>query len=198
MIERPQKRIRRTPSEAREHILSSAEQIMKEGGITSVQVRAVAREASMTDAGINHHFGSLDGLLGALLTSGAQKVRDAVDLAVKQWAGSDPDIRSLVEAIGGLYSEGYAELAIHLHKSGWQERGTPLLDPVVDALVAINSKPDTTEVEIRAALATLHLWLAIDPLYGEEFRRSAGLSKKADQKLQLDWWVGTLTQMLTK
>ncbi len=171
---------------------------MKQSGIASVQVRAVAREASMTDAGINHHFGSLDGLLEALLKSGAQKVRDAVDLAVTQWAGSNPDIRSLVEAIGDVYSEGYADLAIHLHKSGWQERGTPLLDPVVDALLAINSKQDTTEAKIRAALATLHLWLAIDPLYGEEFRRSAGLSRSADQKLQLEWWVVTLKQMLTK
>lgn len=192
------KRVRRTPAEAREHILSCAERIMVERGAASVQVRAVARAAGMTDAGVTHHFGSLDGLLGALMSEGAQKVRNAVDQAVSEWVQTGPNIEALVEVISDLYRGGYAELALHLHKSGWQDRGSALLEPIVEPLLSINKNPKTHEADIRAALASLHLWLAFDPLYGGEFRRSAGLRKNADQALQIEWWVNVLTKMLTK
>ncbi|WP_162558832.1 TetR/AcrR family transcriptional regulator [Sphingorhabdus sp. EL138] len=198
MIIESTKRVRRTPADARKHILFSAEKIMIERGIKSVQVRAVARAAGMTDAGINHHFGSLEGLLEALLSEGAQKVRKAVDQIVLDWVQSTPNISALVDAISGLYKDGYAELAVHLHKSGWQERGSALLDPVVEPLLSINSNPRTTETDIRVALASLHLWLAFDPLYGSEFRRSVGLYSESDQALQSEWWTNVLAEMLTE
>jgi len=169
---------------------------MIENGIASVQVRAVARAAGMTDAGINHHFGTLDGLLEALLTEGAQKVRRAVDQVVNDWVKSGPNVSELIKAISGLYREGYAALAVHLHKSGWQERGTALLEPVVEPLLSINANPDTNEKDIRIALASLHLWLALDPLYGGEFRRSAGLHSEADRDQQLKWWTRILADIL--
>ena len=197
MSEEQKKRVRRSPEQARQHILSCAEEILIKQGIQAVEVRAVARAASMTDAGINHHFGSLNGLLEALMTEGARKVRQAVENVVADWIESGPDIASLVEAIGKLYRDGYAALAIQLHKSGWQERGTPLLAPVIEPLMAINRNAQTTEKDLKIALASLHLWLAFDPLYGNEFRRSVGLHARNDRAAQLDWWSQSLTRMLT-
>jgi len=198
MAQETEKRVRRTPEKARAHILACAEKIMTEHGLNSVQVRAVAREAGMTDAGVTHHFGSREGLLEALLTAGAQKVRKAVDDVVLEWVQSGPDTDALISALSGLYRDGYAELALHLHTSGWQERGSALLDPVVEPLMSVNKNPRTQETDIRVALASLHLWLALDPLFGGEFRRSVGLQSEADRALQMAWWSGVLKGMLAR
>lgn len=197
MNDTSRRRIRRSPAEARAHILACAEKILIEQGTPAVQVRAVAREAGMTDAGVTHHFGNLDGLLEALMDQGAAKVRRAIGNVVEEWVQRGPDIEKLVETIGGLYQDGYAELALHLHQSGWRDRGSVLLDPLVKPLLFINENPNTTERDIRAALASMHLWLALDPLFGDGFRRSVGLRKKADRKAQMDWWVAALTRTLT-
>lgn len=171
---------------------------MVRDGIRSVQVRAVARAAGMTDAGINHHFGNRDGLLKALMSEGASKLRHAVDQIVLDWVQSNLMIERLVEEISVLYRGGYAELAIELHKSGWQERGPALLEPLVEPLLSINANSKTDETDIRVALASLHLWLAFDPVYGGEFRRSVGLHSRNDRKLQLEWWTRTLVEMLSE
>ena len=196
MNDTPAKRIRRSPADARAHILACAEKILIEQGTASVQVRAVARQAGMTDAGITHHFGNLDGLLEALMDQGAMKVRQAIGQVVGDWVNRGPDIAALVTMIDGLYRRGYAELALHVHQTGWKDRGPVLLEPLVAPLMSINKNPETRERDVRAALAAMHLWLALDPLFGDGFRRSVGLRKRVDRKIQMDWWVAALTRTL--
>ncbi|MEO0961870.1 MAG: TetR family transcriptional regulator [Pseudomonadota bacterium] len=196
MQDQQNQRVRRSPEEARALIIASAEKILLREGVQAVQVRAVAREAGMTDAGITHHFSNRDGLLTALLDDGARKTREAISNTVESWVAEEPDIARLVETLHELYRSGYAALALQLHNSGWQDTGQPLLEPVVAPLMARNKNPQTSEEDLRAALASLHQWLALEPLFGSPFRRSAGLKQNSKVKLQLAWWIQSIEAML--
>ena len=159
-------------------------------------MRAVARLAGVTDAGVAHHFGNRDGLLSALLDHGARKVRNRVSQIVAEWLSGAPDVSAFASMLGALYADGYAALALELHRSGWRDVGDPLLDPVAASLTQLNRNPSTTEADIRAALASLHMVLALDPLFGSAFRQSAGLAGDAGRAAQLDWWSRVMTSML--
>ncbi|MFB4299988.1 TetR/AcrR family transcriptional regulator [Actinomadura sp. NTSP31] len=192
-------RVRRPPEEARRLILDAAERLLAEGGVAAVQVRAVAARVGMTDAGVNHHFGSRDRLLEALLRHGGRKIRAGVEEVLDSWLDRGADIGELVDALAVFYRRGYGELAMALHAAGWRDEGSGMLDPVVDALHAL--RPDAAAIPVedtRLAVAALHQALATEPLYGPAFRRSAGLTGRAATTPgpQLRWWTTHLARAL--
>ena len=194
-------RVRRAPEDAKRLILEAAEQLLVEGGPHAVQVRAVAQRVGMTDAGVAHHFASRDGLLVALLRHGGRRLRDAVEEATRSWIHRGASVAELVDAIAGVYEQGYGELAIALHAAGWRDEGVGLLGPVVDALHAVRRpaggrRPPRSDT--RLAVAALHQALATEPAYGPAFRRSAGIREPAAgrREAQRRWWVKTLTTTL--
>jgi AcrR family transcriptional regulator len=193
-------RVRRPRVEARRQILEAAERLLVDGGPAAVQVRAVAEDVGMTDAGVYHHFGSRQGLLLALLRHGGRRLRDAVEATVDDWVLRAADISSLVGAIAGLYRQGYAELAVALHAAGWRDSGGGMLEPVVQALHAVRERSGNPAdiQDTRLAVAALHQALALEPVYGKAFRRSAGIGapEAKDASEQLAWWTGALTRAL--
>lgn len=187
-------RKRRTPDEAKSMILDHAASLLSTGGVNAVQVRAIARNVGMTDAGINHHFGSRDHLLEALLRRGGKELRDQVLEVTEQWLENEADIGQLVRALSAIYERGYGELAVALHNAGWRDTGEGILNPVVDALhTKRNASPRPRKEDTRIAVAALHQALALDPTYGAAFRRSAGIreANATNNKPQLQWWVTT-------
>nr|ADK54874.1 TetR transcriptional regulator [uncultured soil bacterium] len=189
--------MRRPPGEARRLILQAAEKLLAEGGVAAVHVRAIASRVGMTDAGINHHFGTRDRLLEALLRHGGRKIRAGVEDVLKSWLDRGADLADLIDALAVFYRQGYSELAVALHAAGWRDAGSGMLDPVVDALHALRP-PDTPIEDTRLAVAALHHALATEPLYGPTFRRSAGLTGQAasDPTGQLRWWATYLSHSL--
>jgi TetR/AcrR family transcriptional regulator, repressor for neighboring sulfatase len=193
-------RIRRSSDEAKRLILEAAEDLLVGGGPSAVQVRTVAQRVGMTDAGVYHHFGTRHDLLVALLRQGGRRLRQAVEQAVDDWTRGEPDLELLVAAIAALYRDGYAELAIALHAAGWRDPAGGLLEPVVEALHSARMRAGRrgTIEDTRLAVAAMHLALALDPIYGGAFRRSAGIDRQAarDPEPQLAWWSATLTGVL--
>ncbi|WP_240686997.1 TetR/AcrR family transcriptional regulator [Amycolatopsis suaedae] len=192
-------RVRRPPDEARRLILDAAEKLLADGGVAAVQVRAIATRVGMTDAGVNHHFGSRDRLLEALLRHGGRKIRAGVREVLDSWLDRGADLGDLVDMLAALYRRGYGELAAALHAAGWRDDGSGLLDPVVDALHALRPEPGAVPVDdTRLAVAALHQFLATEPLYGPAFRRSAGLTGRAATAptAQLRWWTTHLARSL--
>jgi AcrR family transcriptional regulator len=190
-------RVRRPPDEARRLILAAAEGLLAEGGVAAVQVRAIAARVGMTDAGVNHHFGTRDGLLEALLRHGGRKIRAGVEEVLGAWLDRGAELGELVDALAAFYRGGYGELAVALHAAGWRDGGAGMLDPVVDALHAL--RPAELPVEdTRLAVAALHQALATESLYGPAFRRSAGLTGRAaaSSAAQLRWWTTHLARSL--
>jgi AcrR family transcriptional regulator len=193
-------RVRRSRDEARRQILEAAERLLVDGGPAAVQVRTVAEDVGMTDAGVYHHFGSRQDLLLALLRHGGRRLRDAAKGTIDDWVQRDADIASLVAAIARLYRQGYAELGVALHAAGWRDSGAGLLEPVVQALHAVRERSGSPAhiQDTRLAVAALHQALALEPVYGNAFRRSAGVGSPAakDPSEQLAWWTDALTRAL--
>jgi AcrR family transcriptional regulator len=192
-------RVRRRPDEARNVILDAAEGLLRQGGPAAVQVRAVAKQVGMTDAGVTHHFGSREGLLIALLYRGGTRIRSAVEQATAGWATGGASITELVDSIADVYADGFGELAVALHAAGWRDDGIGMLEPAVDALHAARGSPDVTRAQVRLAVAALHQALATEPVYGHVFRRSAGIREPAasQSRAQRKWWATTLNAVLS-
>jgi AcrR family transcriptional regulator len=196
-------RVRRSAPVSRQRILDAAEQLLVRGGPGAVQVRAVAERVGMTDAGVSHHFGSRDELLVALVHHGGRRVHDAVERVIDSWVDDGAAVAELVARLASLYRQGYAELAVALHAAGWRDTGGGMLNPVVDALHAARQRKAPPGVAVsladtRLAVAALHQALAIDPVYGAAFRRSAGISARQAEgpEAQLAWWTDTLLRVL--
>ncbi|WP_167160738.1 TetR family transcriptional regulator [Streptomyces sp. MBT27] len=196
-------RVRRTPDEARRQILEAAAGLLAAGGPAAVQVRAVAAAVGVSDAAVNHHFGTREQLLSALLRFGGAKLKSELRAALDEW-GDDgaADPAGLVRVLAALYADGYAELALALHRSGWRDTGSGMLDEVVDRLytrarnngAATGRTPPSREA-VQLTVAALHQAVATGPLFGDEFRRSVGLDATARDHL-LDWWTETLRTMM--
>jgi AcrR family transcriptional regulator len=195
-------RKRRTPEAARATILAMAEQLLAEGGVEAVQVRAVARKAGMTDAGVTHHFRDREGLLTALIEDAGRRMRSTIDAIIEEWLAGDVDLGHLLTALARLYRKGYAELGVALHAAGWRERGEPIFGKVVEiihaARLAQARGPAPDIMDTRLAVAAFHNAIATDALFGREFRRSAGVKASAatGSEQQLEWWIRTLQTTL--
>ena len=84
----------------REHLLASAETILRERGLAFVSLRAVARLADVSHGAPAYHFGSKAGLLTAFAAQGYRRM--VVDVrAVLATAGEDA--RDRLQAIGCAY-----------------------------------------------------------------------------------------------
>ncbi|MER6666681.1 TetR/AcrR family transcriptional regulator [Amycolatopsis japonica] len=190
-------RARRAPEEARRLILDAAASLLGESGVAAVQMRAVAARVGMTDAGVAHHFGNREKLLAELLRHGGRRLRDALQDLLTSWLDHDADLLEFVEALHTLYRDGYGELAVALHAAGWRDPGSGMLDPVVDALHRLRP-PGGSLDDTRLAVAALHQAMATEPLYGSDFRRSAGLTGAAadDASAQVRWWARQLHSAL--
>ncbi|MEU8137549.1 TetR/AcrR family transcriptional regulator [Streptodolium elevatio] len=195
-------RVRRNPDDARRMILEAAGKLLAAGGPAAVQVRAVAAEVGVTDAAVNHHFGTRDQLLDSLLRFGGTKLKAELHAVLGAWADGPPEPAELVRALAALYADGYAELALALHRSGRRDTGSGLLDEVVDRLhaqarhqcAAAGRTPPLRE-SIQLTVAALHQAVATEPLFGDEFRRSVGLDETAREHM-LDWWTEILRATL--
>ena len=200
MTDAPTRR-RRTPQAARAAILAAAETLLAEGGVEAVQVRAVARRAGMTDAGVTHHCQDRHGLLTALIEDAGRRGRAALDAVVEAAVSGELDVAGVLRALARPYGKGYAELAVALHAAGWRDRGEPVFGRVVDLLQAARLARGQADADIahtRLTLAAFHQAVALDPLYGEAFRRSAGVKAQAakDSGPQLDWWIASVQAVL--
>jgi TetR/AcrR family transcriptional regulator, repressor for neighboring sulfatase len=191
-------RVRRDPSDAKRLILEAAEQLLTAGGVGAVQVRAVAAKVGITDAAINHHFGSRDQLLEALLKHGGARLKERVRSVTR----SGPDIKRLVGSIAEAYSDGYTDLALALHQSGWRDSGSGILSPAVDALHEMAcaradelGRPQPDRRRAQLTVAAVHQALALEPAMGEEFRRSAGLTDGTSAEM-LTWWEQAVSWMV--
>jgi AcrR family transcriptional regulator len=191
-------RVRRDPQQARAQILDAAADLLADGGVATVQMRAVAARVGMTDAGVAHHFGSRDNLLQELLRHGGRQVRAAVQDALGAWLDGDADLLQLATSMADLYRAGLGDLAVALHAAGWRDRGSGMLDPLVDALHARRPDPHATIDDTRVAVAAFHQAIALEPLFGSAFRRSAGFAAAAatDRDATLRWWAAQLAHAL--
>ena len=131
------------------------------------------------------------------LRHGGRRLRRAVEEALAAWLDGETELEELIVALGEVYRAGFAELAASLHAAGWRDRGSGLLDPVVEALHARRASTARLQ-ETRLAVAALHQALATEPLFGPTFRRSAGMTSREakDPMPMYRWWAHHLRTSL--
>jgi hypothetical protein len=129
-----------------------------------------------------------------------------LDAAAEQWKETGASVRQLVDIMADLYADGtHAELALRLYLSGWRDRGSGMLGAVVAALhdqkakaFAAAGKVPPSMAEMQFMVGLLHQTLALDPLFGAAFRRSAGVKRvdepTREQKKQA--WTAMFEAML--
>jgi AcrR family transcriptional regulator len=90
----------RTPSaEVERELVSAAEAVLVREGPGGLTVRAVATEAGIAPMSVYNRFGGKDGLVGALLIKGFDRLRASVE------SGRDPDMLARLRNCGLRYRE---------------------------------------------------------------------------------------------
>jgi AcrR family transcriptional regulator len=177
-----QKRIRRTPEDARALILNAAEKTVGINGPAGLRLQDVAREAGVSHPNILHHFGSREGLMQALNARAMQQLtREVVE-----GMGSGGSGKSGISRTFATYRNGVAERLIWLIQSGAMPPAERLqmFEDVVRSLHALRlsfarpgHEPDITETRHVVHLTTV---AALgDALFGRRLRQAGGREDEA-------------------
>jgi AcrR family transcriptional regulator len=96
MAKRPgpatKKRVRRSPEEARQHILESAVRIMSKHGPAECTLKDVAAEAGTSHALITHYFGTFEALVQAAVGEAMSKLRERLISRMMKLHKPTPDM----------------------------------------------------------------------------------------------------------
>lgn len=98
MVEKKNKRSRRTPEEARELILKAAERVFSEHLPDVVGLKEVAGEAGVSHALVTHYFGTYDALVEATLERRFQALRDDLLPTMLGLIATDADVGTMLDA----------------------------------------------------------------------------------------------------
>jgi AcrR family transcriptional regulator len=121
----------RTPSaKVERELLAAAEAVLVRDGPGGLTVRAVAAEAGIAPMSVYNRLGGKDGLVGALLIKGFDRLRAAIE------AGQEPDMLARLRACGMRY-RAFALANSHFYAIMFED--------------AIPRERDSAEVEEHAA-----------------------------------------------
>jgi len=174
-LPKQEKRIRRSPEEARRLILDAAEKIGGAKGPAGLRLQDVAREAGVSHPTILHHFGSREGLIRALNVRAAEELTRSLLGRMGERGGDG------IAQVFAAYRGGVAERTVWLIQAGaMPEPGaSPLLGEVLEAMQAMRRKFSRPghEPDIADSRNVLNLVAAAalgDALIGARLRAGSG------------------------
>ena len=159
----------------RAELLAAALRVAERDGVAAVTHRAVAKEAGLADTAGTYYFRTVDELLIAVITTGAQRFADSVRTELP----ADPRIRDLAELTASYLTEhrgrAIAEYELYLLAARRPEL-RPAARLWLDAARELLSRWTTEEATLRAALALcdgvlLQGLIADEPPDAEEIAR---------------------------
>jgi AcrR family transcriptional regulator len=191
------KRIRRTPADARQLILEAAEADMAASGPAGLRLQEVAKAAGVSHPTILHHFGSREGLIQALNLRAIEQLRTVLIDVLKASPGSS---ENAITPIFAAYRNGLAQRMVWLMQSGsfvMGPAGLPMLDEMVLALHALREKlagPDA-QIDIVDTRAIVHLTTFAafgDAILGKRLRRAQSPDEEIAQRARFENWFSEL------
>ncbi|MDQ0464053.1 AcrR family transcriptional regulator [Caulobacter ginsengisoli] len=181
----PKRRVRRGVEDARQRILETAEAHLAADGPAGVKVQRIARELGITDAGVNHHFGSREALLEALLRFCGRRFVEELRAEVAARGEAPFDAGQAARLLLDFYGRrGTGRLAMWLMLSGWEPQGSGMLEPLVDW--AWRSALLATRRDCQKLVAVLSAVTLSQALSRDAILRSVGLDG-VDEADFLDW-----------
>lgn len=153
-------RIRRSPEESRENILSAAERLLTESGPQTLRLADVAKESGVANATVLHHFGTIDGVQKALME---RMIGDLVEQVVSLDLPADPELArtaSLTRLFDAFENRGAARLAAWLELTDESRRLTSVREAV--GRVAATRFPDqNAPIELVESIMLIAISLAL-------------------------------------
>lgn len=194
-----EKRIRRTPEEARVLILDAAEKTMGRDGPAALRLQDVAKEAGVSHPTILHHFGSREGLVKALHLRALEKLRtDLLAQMASSQSANDGVARSFA-----AFRDGMAQRMLWLMQSSDTDvrltDGPPLIDQIAQSLHAlrVSFAPPGAVVDYEDSRAVAHLVTVAgvgDALIGPKLRELSGQDEVAG-RTYFERWLSQLINL---
>jgi AcrR family transcriptional regulator len=194
-----QKRIRRTPEEARALILEAAEGTIARTGPAGLRLQDVAKAAGVSHPTILHHFGSREGLVKALNLRTLEDLKAALVAGMKTDDSGDDGIARTFAA----YRGGLAQRMVWLMQSeaAPPPGGLTIFEGIVAALHEVRTSfarpghpPDIADTRAVVHLTTI---AALgDALMGARLRQTAGTEERAQGAAFEKWFGALITQFL--
>ncbi len=187
------KRRRLSAEEAKERILTAAQQRLEDGGPDSIRLQELAKDLGIAHPTILHHFGSRDGLIEALEDRAMRRLQ--ADLLDPSRAGED----TLEMVYRTLGDQGHARLLVwmalskpNLAEGDSDER---MLETLAEALrkerehagFPSNDRDDSVFAVRLVATAMIG-----EALLGPLFSRSAGRAEDTELPRRFRAWLGRL------
>ena len=190
------KRIRRTPEDARRLILDAAEADMAQSGPAGLRLEAVAKAAGVSHPTILHHFGSREGLIQALNLRTIDHLKSVLLRVMGAGPSSSEDA---VTTTFAAYRDGLAQRMIWLMQSQQPMGavGLPAFDELVEALHAMRLRMagPNVDFDIADTRAIVHLTTITafgDAILGKRLRRAAGPAEEIAGREWFENWFGEL------
>lgn len=139
-MEKPAKRVRRSPDEARALILEAAQKRLEAEGPEGLQVKEIAGIAGVTHSTVLHHFGSAEGVRTALAEAMVSKLLSDILAVLQERGNMVPDDHTLLFRVFSVLSDdGHARLLAWTMLKGMDlsqrdETLKPLFEKVVDGI----------------------------------------------------------------
>src|SRR5580704_3921703 len=180
-----QKRVRRTPEEARRLILEVARAAIARTGPEGLRLQDIAAAAGISHPLILHHFGSRAGLVRALTQEASNELKDKLIAAMTEGSFTIEDqLDRVFEAFRGGLAQRLAWLAT-VDPEGDQSASTLIQREIADHIYAHRTAtaPPGTIVRREDVDSLVHLIATAalgDALYGARLWRSAGVAEGED------------------
>jgi len=192
------KRIRRSPAEARQLILEAAEADMGANGPAGLRLQEVAKAAGVSHPTILHHFGSREGLIQALNLKTVEHLKSVL---LKVMSAAPSSSGDAIAPLFAAYRDGLAQRMVWLMQSGAVAigpAGLPTLDEMVLALQGLRERMagPGVPIDIADTRAIVHLTTIAafgDAILGKRLRRAPNAEEEVARREWFeDWFSGML------
>jgi AcrR family transcriptional regulator len=189
-------RQRRSAEAARQEILDAAERRLSDGGPAALRLQDVAADVGVSHPAVLHHFGSREGLVGAVVERAVRRLEAALIDSFRSSGDEPPDGAALLERVFATLADGgHARLMAWLLLSGKEaldvDTARASWRAIIDATHAMRpqgaAREDTLFTVALAALATFGQAIAGGPVLD-----MAGLGRDAAAPARFRRWLAAL------
>jgi TetR/AcrR family transcriptional regulator, repressor for neighboring sulfatase len=191
------KRLRRTPEEARQLILDTAQVLIARNGPEGLRLQDIAAAAGISHPLILHHFGSRAGLVRSLARRATADLRDRL---VGAMSAPDYSFEEQIDRVFTAFRGGLAQILAWLaatEPDGRESGETMIMREIIDTMHArrtANAPPGTTvpREDTEGAVFLVTFAAFGDAIYGAPLRRSAGLPNDEESDRRFRTWLAAL------
>ncbi|WP_265530537.1 TetR/AcrR family transcriptional regulator [Sphingomicrobium marinum] len=183
-----------SPEQSRAAAVAAARELLRDKGMGSVTLKAVAAKIHRTHANLLHHFGSVDGLHAALADEIAHEVASSITGSIGNYRAGKTKLRHVVEEMFTAFREqGLGELIAWVVLSRRREALAAVESAVSEVVEAITEPGDDRPLD-KATMGLVLLAIG-DALVGEEIARATGNEHSAAHEIAVKQILAVLGEL---